>query len=149
MIAVLYVAFGVAVSLLALAAFGFALGFLIRAVAQLAESVGKLLPPTSQFLTDVTALREPSPTSAQMPQPYGSQAGAAPWPTRRDRGYGVAPPPVDTTSETGFTGPPVNAGDRDWFDEASLEALAQAQRPIAPGSRAAQPPPGPALDSER
>lgn len=145
MIASLYVALGCAFALLSLAAFAYALGFMIRAVGDLARSVATLLPPTSQFLSDVTAIREPPATSAQMPY-QGPQAGAVPWPVRRDRGVGLAPPPVDTTSETGFSSPQAHPGDRDFFDFESIETLAQAQRPVSP--RMAERPPGPRIDGE-
>lgn len=128
---------GFAGALLAVAALGWSIGYLVR-------SLALFLPPAGQFLGDVTALREQAPQpSAQLPAAYGA-SGPASWPTRRDRG--IAPPPIDTLSETGASFPPVNAGDRDWFDTESIEALAHAQRPV---TSKAGPPPGPTLDSER
>jgi hypothetical protein len=140
----LYIALGFAGSLLALAALAWCLGYLIRSVGHLAQSVATLLPPTGQFIAGVADLKEQQATSVQ--QPGAAYVASVPqsWPTRRDRG--VPPPPVDTVSETGFAMPPVVAGDRDWFDRESIEMLAQAQRPVV---TKAEGPPGPTVESDR
>lgn len=117
----LYVLSGFAGALLSLAVLAFALGYLVRSLAM-------FLPPAGAFLGTVTELRDTATqqTSAQIPQ--GFAAAAPPWPTRRERG--VAPPPVDTTSDTSAHFPPANAGDQDvWDNQAALDMLAQAQRP--------------------
>lgn len=117
-----YIVLGVSVSLAALGAFAFALGYLIRSVAVLAQGVSTLLPPTGQFLGTVADLRvmaEPARTSAGAaplnPLAAGDGLGAVPWPTRAYAG--VAPPPVDVMSGTSAQIPPTPAGDRDWFDD--------------------------------
>lgn len=143
MSATVYVALGFSVALLSLAALAWCIGYLVRSVGKLAESVAKLLPATGQFLGTVTDLREPQQPTAQVPNFDRAQV---PWPTRQ-RERGLAPPPVDTTSETSFVGAPVNAGDRDMFDIEALEMIAQAQRPLS--QRQAERPPGPPIEGER
>lgn len=130
---------GVALGLLALAVVLYAAGYVIR-------SIAFLLPPAGQFLATTAELRQPMATSVSLPPDYAT--GATSWPMRRDRG--VAPPPVemDTTSETSAALPVTVAGDRDLFDQQSMEMLAQAERRAAAGSKMSERPPGPRVEGE-
>lgn len=52
-------------------------------------------------------------------------------------------PPLDRSAPTSYSEPRREMGDVDAFDEKLIQAAREAERPIAPGSKAAQPPPEP------
>lgn len=125
------------------------LAALLIALAVLVKAVAVCLGPLGGFLVELHQLREwkARPPAGTQESPVPPPPGMTPWAPTGRPSRGIAPPPMrDDVSPTSASVPPRHPGDLDWFDEGAAEMLRE--RPLAPGSRMAAPPPGERIQGE-